>query len=167
MTTPSSNVTIMPGTALILSRLPAQDWFTIDEAAKAAGWGRTFVRDCITSGKLAAQECKPEEGRRKAGRKASYRIYVDDLVFFIMRNSRGKYETARLVSDAAIIIRQWPASVQRGLIIYLERHLSGAPVAREPQSAGRSGLSAEHSKPARPSALRGGSGRPTQTRNKP
>lgn len=161
-----SNVSTIPATAIILSRLPAKDWFTIDEAAAASGWGRTFVRDCIATGKLAAQECAGAEAKRP-GRKSTYRIHVDDLVLFIMRNSHGKYETAKLVSDAVLIIRQWPPQVQRGLMIYLERNLSGASVAREPQTGGLSGQAPGHNKPARPSAFRGGSGRPTPTRKQP
>lgn len=165
MSTPA-NVTSLPSTAIILSRLPAQDWFTIDEAAAASGWGRTFIRECILEGKLAAQDCAGGKSCKsgKPGRKATYRIHVDDLVLFIMRNSRGKYETVKLVSDAALIIRQWPRQVQRGLIIYLERNLSGAPAARDHQACGTKGQPQGHNPPARPSALRGGSGRPTQIR---
>lgn len=164
MTEPApSNVTTLAGCAVILSRLPAQDWFTVEEAAAASGWGRTFVRDKIVAGQLAAQECN-REGQKRPGRKCAYRIHIDDLVLFIMRNSRGRYEAQKLVSDAALIIRQWPPGVQRGLIIYLERNLSGASVAREPQAGGLTGQSPAHSKPARPSALRGGSGRSTSNR---
>jgi len=127
METPS-NISTLPGTAIILSRLPAQDWFSVEEAARHSGWSRNFVRARILSGDLSAQshDRKPD-ARRSAGKHATYRIHVDDLVLFIMRNSRGKYADAKLLSDAAQIIRSWPANLQRGLIIYLNRRLPQDP----------------------------------------
>lgn len=125
----TTNISTLPTTAIILSRLPAQDWFSLEEAARHSGWSRSFIRRRIRSGELAAQGCyrSSNKPKNKDGQYATYRIHVDDLVLFIMRNSRGKYADAKLLSDAAIIIRSWPANIQRGLIIYLNRHLPGTP----------------------------------------
>lgn len=117
-----SNRKTTTGDSIIRSRLPAQDWFTIDEAAAASGWGRTFIRECINNGTLISRPCALA-ATRKPGRRAKYRIHADDLVLFIMRNGHGKYETIKLVSDAAAIIRKWPRSLQRWLIGHLSGHL--------------------------------------------
>ncbi len=129
-----TNISTLPGTAIILSRLPAKDWFSLEEAARYSGWSPKFVRQKISNGELAAQACQrnTSKPKSKTGQYATYRIHVDDLVLFIMRNSRGKYADAKLLSDAAIIIRSWPANIQRGLIIYLNRHLPSSPEAGSP-----------------------------------
>lgn len=150
-----ANVSTLPGTAIILSRLPAQDWFTVEEAAECSGWSSSFIRARISKGELAAQKYdQKRDGKRGAGNYSSFRIHVDDLVLFIMRNSRGKYADAKLLSDAAMIIRTWPANLQRGLMIYLNRHLPSPPEAGSPVNgtgvnAQQSGLS-RHSREATP-----------------
>jgi hypothetical protein len=112
----------LPGKPIILSRLPAQDWFTLDEAAAHSGWGRTFVRNRILNGELPAQECKTGDPRH-TGRNHSYRIHVDDLVVFIIRNSQGKYTEEKVFRDAATIIRSWPAWMRRELVKFVNHTL--------------------------------------------
>ena len=113
----------LPGKPLILSRLPAQDWFTLEEAAAHSGWGRTFVRARIVNGELPAQECKTGDVRH-TGRNNTYRIHVDDLVLFILRNSHGKYTEEKTFRDAATILHTWPAWMRREMIKCLERSLA-------------------------------------------
>lgn len=110
----------VPGKAIVLSRLPAQDWFTVEEAARYSGWGRTYVVERIAAGKLPAQEGTSSSPRR-IGRNRTYRIHVDDLVLFILLNSRGKYTEERPFRDVVAIIRPWPAWMQRELIKVLNR----------------------------------------------
>ena len=114
--------TYLPGKPLILSRLPAKDWFTLEEAAAHSGWGRTFVRARIVNGELPAQECKTGDARH-TGRNHTYRIHVDDLVLFIIRNSHGKYSEEKTFRDAAAIITSWPAWMRRELVKFINRSL--------------------------------------------
>jgi hypothetical protein len=100
----------IPGKALILSRLPAQDWFTPDEAADASGWGVTYIRDRIKDGTLVAQQWQgqPEQRAGGGGVHNTYRIHVDDLVLFILLNGRGRYGEAKPIQDIIAIVRTWP-----------------------------------------------------------
>jgi hypothetical protein len=100
----------LPGHPIILSRLPAKDWFTLDEAAAAAGWSRSFMRDRIKDGTLPAQSYqKPFQARAKGrGTHGTYRIHVDDLVLFIVRHGAKEYSEEKPFRDVAAIIRTWP-----------------------------------------------------------
>ena len=110
----------LPGKAIILSRLPAQDWFTIDEAAEYSGWGRTFVRSHVVSGELPAQQGTGCDARYRA-KNSSYRIHIDDLVFFIIRNGNGHYTEEKPFRDVISIIRSWPVWMIRELQKALNR----------------------------------------------
>ena len=114
-----------PGQSLILSRLPNQDWFTLDEAAAHSGWSRSYMRDRIRDGTLAAQEYqKPHAARAKGkGLHRTYRVHVDDLVLFIMRNSSGRYSEEKPFLDVAMILRGWPPWMRREMIKHLVRSL--------------------------------------------
>jgi hypothetical protein len=124
METSQSNISVLPGTAIILSRLPAQDWFTVEEAARHSGWSRNFVRARILSGDLSAQshDRKPDF-KRGYGKHGTKRIHVDDLAKFIMDNSRGGYQDAKILAATAGVIRKWSQPLQRGLMTYLEKRL--------------------------------------------
>lgn len=108
----------IPGKALILSRLPAQDWFTLDEAAEHSGWSRSFVRDRVNSGMLPAQKFQKPEAARKKGRgtHCTYRIHVDDLVIFIMSHGNGRYSEEKPFCDVVGIVRTWPKWMIKELI---------------------------------------------------
>jgi len=115
----------VPGHAIILSRLPNQDWFTLDEAAAHAGWSRSYMRDRIRDGTLAAQEYQKEPAYRAKGKglHRTYRVHVDDLALFIMRNASGRYSEEKPFRDVAMIIRGWPAWMRRELAKVLARSL--------------------------------------------
>lgn len=116
-----------PGRALILSRLPAKDWFTLDEAATHAGWSHAFMRARVADGSLAVQEFqKPVECRAWGrGRHCSYRVHIDDLVLFILRHPSGRWNFSeeKPFRDVAMITRSWPKWMRRELIKTLERSL--------------------------------------------
>lgn len=123
----------LPGKAIILSRLPAQDWFSVEEAARYSGWGRTFVREHCVAGKLPAQgvkSCNP----RRSGKNITYRIHVDDLVLFILQNSNGKYSEERPFRDIVSVIRSWPPWMIRELLKVLNR-LVPVPISGTGQAA--------------------------------
>ncbi len=122
-------MTYIPGKPLLLSRLPAREWFSVAEAAQYSGWGRSYVTDRIKDGTLPAQEYqKPEEKRAKGkGKHSTYRIHVDDLVLFIINNSAGRINEEKHFSDVAMIIRRWPAWMRRELLKFVDRTLSPKP----------------------------------------
>jgi hypothetical protein len=128
----------LPGKALILSRLPPKDWFTLDEAAQYSGWSRSFIVARVRSGELPAQQYqKPLKNRAKGKRThLTHRIYMDDLVIFIMRNSGGRYTEEKPFRDVVSIIRTWPAWMIRELLKALNRILpqTGAGQATNPTS---------------------------------
>lgn len=129
----------LPGKAIILSRLPAHDWFTLDESAKYSGWSRSYMRDRIKDGSLAAQEFqKPEAARAKGkGTHMTYRIHVDDLVVFIMRNGTGRYTEEKPFRDVVAIIRSWPLWMIRELQKALNRlHPVPSPGAAQGPASG-------------------------------
>ena len=107
----------------MLSRLPAQEWFTVDEAAAASGWSRSFMRGQIKAGRLAAQSYQAPE--RAGGRTYfTYRIHVDDLVTWILTNSgEGSkfFSEEKPFRDVCLVVRFWPAWMRRELIKYLSR----------------------------------------------
>lgn len=107
----------LPGKALVLSRLPAKDWFTLDESAQYSGWSRSYMRDRIKDGSIAAQEFqKPEKARAKGkGTHCTYRIHIDDLVVFIMKNGRDRFSEEKPFRDVVSIIRSWPTWMIREL----------------------------------------------------
>lgn len=109
----------LPSKPIILSRLPAKEWFGLDEAAAHSGWGRGFVRARILKGELPAQACTTGDARH-TGRNSTYRIHVDDLCFFIIRNPARKLTDAPF-RDLAMIIRSWPAWMRRELVKLLDR----------------------------------------------
>lgn len=106
-----------PGKSIILSRLPNQQWFTLDEAAEHSGWSRSFIRDRVKSGLLPAQEFqKPESSRAKGrGTHCTYRIHVDDLVLFIMGNGAGRFSEEKPFRDVVLLVRAWPLWMVREL----------------------------------------------------
>lgn len=122
---PTAQANYLPGKAIILSRLPAQDWFTVDEAAEYSGWGRTFVRSHVLTGDLPAQQRTGCDARYR-GKNTSYRIHVDDLVFFILRNGNGKYTDEKVFRDVATVLRTWPVWMRKELIKYLDRSIPPA-----------------------------------------
>jgi hypothetical protein len=117
----------LPGKAIILSRLPAQDWFTLDEAAEHSGWSRSFIRLRVISGELPAQaypaEPAPSDTYCRA-RLQRTRIHIDDLVLFILRNGNGRYTDEKTFRDAATIMRTWPAWMRREMVKHLQRSLT-------------------------------------------
>lgn len=123
----------LPGKPLILSRLPAQTWFTLEEVAAHSGWSRSHIRNRVEAGDLPAQKFqRPEAARSGArGTHKSYQVHVDDLVFFIINHSNGKYTEEKIFSDAATIVRSWPAWMRREMVKYLTRSLTptGSPEA--------------------------------------
>lgn len=116
----------LPGKAVILSRLPAQDWFTPDEAAEHSGWSRSFIRTRVISGDLPAQTypAPVPAGSGTRARHLTAKIHVDDLVLFILRNSNGKYTDEKVFRDVATVIRTWPAWMRREMVKHLERSLT-------------------------------------------
>lgn len=125
-TIPPNTTPYQPGKAIILSRLPAQDHFTVEQAALHSGWSPSFIRARCNTGELPAQEYnKPGSGLTRAtGKHSSYRIHIDDLVLFILRNGNGKYTDEKIFRDAATILRTWPAWMRREMIKWLERSLA-------------------------------------------
>lgn len=115
-----------PGKAIILSRLPAQQWFTLDEAAEHSGWSRSFIRDRVKAGAIPAQEFqKPVADRGKGrGTHCTYRIHIDDLVLFIMRNNSGRFSEEKPFRDVVLVVRAWPVWMIRELHKALGRILS-------------------------------------------
>lgn len=134
-----------PGLALILSRLPAQDWFTPDEAAAHSGWSRSFICNRIKEGKLPAQSFQKDPEHRAKGKGAheSHRIHVDDLATFIAKNGQGRFAELNPFHDVVTIVRTWPAWMRRELATVLARSLStgtagtaeGAPTPVKPGPA--------------------------------
>lgn len=110
-------MTYTPGKSLILSRLPDQQWFTLDEAAAHSGWSRSFIRDRVKAGLIPAQEFqKPEPLRAKGrGTHCTYRIHVDDLALFIMRNGSSRFSEEKPFRDVVLIVRAWPLWMVREL----------------------------------------------------
>lgn len=108
----------LPGKPIILSRLPAQDWFTLDEAAAAAGWSRSFMRDRINDGTLPAQSYQRPVAARAKGRgtHCTYRVHVDDLTLFIIRHGAKRYSEEKPFRDVHAIVRTWPRWMVRELI---------------------------------------------------
>jgi hypothetical protein len=104
----------IPGKALILSRLPALEWFTLDQAAEASGWSRSYIRQRIRQGDLPAQayQKKTTHGGRTY---LSYRIHVDDLCIFIMQNNSGRFSEEKPFRDIVTIVRGWPKWMIREL----------------------------------------------------
>jgi len=113
-----------PGKSLILSRLPAKDWFSLDEAAEHSGWSRSFVRSRIVDGTLAAQEFQAPGDPARLRRHRTYRIHVDDLAVFIIRHGAKRYGEEKPFRDVAMILRTWPAWMRREMLTFLERSLS-------------------------------------------
>jgi hypothetical protein len=109
----------LPSKPIILSRLPAKEWFGLDEAAAHSGWGRGYVRARIVNGELPAQACTTGDARH-TGRNSTYRIHVDDLCFFIIRNPRRKL-TEEPYRDVTMILRAWPAWMRREFVKLLNR----------------------------------------------
>jgi hypothetical protein len=96
-----------PGKPLILSRLPAQDWFTPDQAASASGWSPSYIKARIADGTIPAQSRAPESESRPTSR-CSNRIHIDDLVLFILLNGQGRYEEKKSFADVVAVLRPWP-----------------------------------------------------------
>ena len=119
----------VPGKSLVLSRLPAQEWFTAEEAAAASGWSRTFINARIRDGKLVAQQWQPDPDQPQVAGPArlncrTYKIHVDDLALFIMLNGRGRYTEAKPINDVIMIVRSWPRWLLRHLHTALGRLLA-------------------------------------------
>ncbi|MEO5917370.1 MAG: hypothetical protein ABIS50_24285 [Luteolibacter sp.] len=110
----------LPGKAIILSRLPAQDWFTVEEAAEYSGWGRSFIRLRVLSGELPAQKSMGTDSRHPR-KHLYYRIHVDDLALFILSNGSGKYSEEKPFRDIVSIVRTWPLWMIRELQKSLNR----------------------------------------------
>lgn len=123
---PANASPYLPGKHVVLSRLPAQDYFTVEEAARHSGWSPSFIRRCCNTGELACQEYqKTGKGTTRAeGKHASYRIHIDDLVFFILRNGNGKYTDEKPFRDVADIVRTWPAWMRQEMVKHLNRSLA-------------------------------------------
>lgn len=124
--TPTSHSTMppyLPGQPIILSRLPAKDWFTLDECAAAAGWSRSFMRDRIHDGTLPAQAYQKCPAARAKGRgnHCTYRVHVDDLTLFIIRYGAKKYSEEKPFRDVHAIVRTWPRWMIRELLKALEK----------------------------------------------
>lgn len=113
----------LPGKALVLSRLPAQDFFSVEEAARHSGWSPSFIRARCNSGDLAAQSFqKTGAGSTRAdGKHVTYRIHVDDLVLWILTNGQEKYREEKPFRDVVSIIRTWPLWMVRELQKVLKR----------------------------------------------
>ena len=107
----------LPGKPIILSRLPAKEWFSLDEAAAAAGWSRSFMRGRIHDGTLPAQAFqKPLTARgNRRGTHTTYRVHVDDLALFIIRHGAKRYSEEKPFRDVAAIVRTWPRWMAREL----------------------------------------------------
>jgi len=115
----------LPGKDLILSRLPRQDWFTLDEAALHAGWSRNFMRDRCQDGTLANQAYqKTGAARRKRKSYCSYRIHRDDLALFILRHGNKHFGEEKPFRDVATIVRGWPVWMQRELVKFVSTNLA-------------------------------------------
>lgn len=114
-------MTYTPGKALIFSRLPAQHWFALDEAAEYSGWSRSFIKDRVKDGTLPAQEFQKEEPARSKnkGTHRTYRIHVDDLVFFILKNGNGRYSEQRPFKDVVMITETWPSWMRKALVQHI------------------------------------------------
>ncbi len=128
-----------PGKALILSRLPAREWFTLDEAAEASGWSRSYIRQRIRQEDLPAQsyQKKTSSGGRTY---LSYRIHVDDLALFIIQNNSGRFTEEKPFVDVVTIVRGWPSWMIRELHTALgriieKRMLAAAAATSEPNKS--------------------------------
>lgn len=115
----------LPGKALVLSRLPGQDWFSLEEAATHSGWSRSHMRNRVKDGTLVAQAFQKAApaGSKRPGVHQTYRIHVDDLVIFIIRNGNGRPTEEKHFRDVVSIIRAWPPWMIRELQKVLTRLL--------------------------------------------
>lgn len=120
MTYPNGTAT---GTYIVLSRLPAKDWFTVDEAAQYSGWCRTYIKERIADGTLTAQQSAQKNKRAYAVK----RIHVDDLALFIIQHGRGGYSEGKPLQDVLAITRTWPAWLRRHLVSAIEKTLDPKP----------------------------------------
>lgn len=110
-----------PGRAIVLSRLPDREWFTLDQAAEASGWSRSFLRKQIKRGQLPAQSHR--RGSVESRKYYVYRIHVDDLAAWIIRNSgegSKHYSEEKPFRDICLIVRFWPSWMRRELIRHLQ-----------------------------------------------
>lgn len=111
-----------PGKHLIYSRLPAQDWFSPDEAAAAAGWSPSFIKSRIKDGTIPAQSyC--DGPATQSRRHRSHRIHIDDLVLFILLNGNGRYQEKKSFLDLFEVFRNWPLWMLQELHKALTRHI--------------------------------------------
>jgi len=111
-----------PGRSIVLARLPARDWFSIDQAAEASGWSRSFIRGQIKAGRLPAQSYRKPD-RRNGRPYYVYRIHIDDLASWILANTgEGSrfYTEEKPFRDICLIIRFWPAWMRKELIRHLQ-----------------------------------------------
>ena len=133
----------IPGKSIILSRLPAKEWFTLDEVGYHSGWGRSFIRDRIKDGSLQAQEYqRPEDARKGKRPHLTYRVHVDDLALFIIRHG-SKMTEERPFRDVAMIVRSWPRWMIKEMQTFIERTLSASA-----EKSGAPGTSASTDKQA-------------------
>lgn len=126
-----------PGKALILNRLPSQEWFDPDEAAAASGWSPSFIKSRITDGTIPAQSFRKRGEDPTVRVHRTNRIHVDDLVIFIMLNGQGRYEEKKSFSDLIAVIRNWPLWMLRELYKALGKiieHRSARLVSNQPKS---------------------------------
>ncbi len=104
-----------PGKTIILSRLPAQDWFTVAEVARYSGWSENFIKNQIYLGKIPAQSYQSEADKRGVKQHQTHRVYIDDLVIFIMLNGQGRYDEKKSFGDVVAVLRPWPLWMLREL----------------------------------------------------
>ena len=127
-----------PGKSLILSRLPALEWFTLDQAAEASGWSRSHIRKRIQLGDIRAQsyQKKTSLGGRTY---LSYRIHVDDLVLFIIQHNSGRFnfEEKKPFVDIVTIVRGWPYWMIRELHTALGRIIESKHVKKPAATNGQ------------------------------
>lgn len=96
-----------PGKPLILHRLPAREWFSVDQAAHASGWSPSFIKTRIRNGEIPAQSYS-DPARLLNRIERTHRIHVDDLVLFILLNGQGRYEEKKSFADVFAVLRNWP-----------------------------------------------------------
>lgn len=119
-----------PGKPLILHRLPAQEWFSVDEAAHASGWSPSFIKARITDGTIPAQSYRDANADPEVRVHRSNRIHVDDLVLFILLNGQGRYEEKKSFGDVIAVIRSWPLwmlkEMHKALGLLIEKRTANA-----------------------------------------
>ena len=123
-----------PGRSLIYSRLPDQQWFSLDEAAMHSGWSRSFIRARIKAGKLNAQKF---QGETEEDRRAhfTYKIHIDDLALFIMQNASGRFSEEKPFRDVVFIVRGWPLWMLRELHKAIGMILAAKAPASDPSTS--------------------------------